>query len=82
MDKALEIKPGEMTVGYCRTVDENTCDKCGKIKSMRIASISASKVPHKCPMCDGKGKGELRSINDVSITDNCRSCDGKGIVWG
>ncbi len=46
------------------------------------------KKPHKCPVCDGKGKlfpdkmqvgmtWDIKTNNQV-----CDSCEGKGIVWG
>ncbi len=47
-----------------------------------------NKTPHKCPVCEGSGKGEKYAdimIDGVVLNSNyhvCISCEGKGIVWG
>lgn len=55
-----------------------------------------SKKPHKCPVCDGKGKIYIdpsrqlsgieamfakKDVNGLSFED-CRPCEAKGILWG
>lgn len=61
-------------------------------------SFSSGKMPHKCPICEGKGKFRIEpkysiSSDGMQVSDqrervfspveyNCKSCEGKGIVWG
>lgn len=41
------------------------------------------KKPHKCPVCDGKGKKLFGKSGCVAgFEENCYPCQGKGIVWG
>jgi len=45
-----------------------------------------SKIPHKCPVCAGRGHMPYNFYQDIKAiitTDpvNCRSCKGTGIVW-
>ena len=45
-----------------------------------------SKIPHKCPVCIGRGHMPYNFYQDIKTivtTDpvKCRSCKGKGIVW-
>lgn len=60
------------------------------------ATYRENKTPHKCPVCDGKGKISKEPIYSLSAdhykpidqrhltrtVKQCESCEGKGIVWG
>lgn len=36
--------------------------------------------PHKCPVCDGKGKMPMGFYRE-GMAEECRSCEGRGLVW-
>lgn len=43
----------------------------------------SAKTPHKCPVCDGIGKGVIGELRGLPIkTEKCHTCEGAGIVWG
>ena len=52
--------------------------------------FNTKKKPHKCPLCDGKGKDTNRLVMDgvkepstINMKNpDCIACEGKGIVWG
>src|SRR5208283_3367950 len=49
------------------------------MKGGRILSI-----PHKCPVCNGRGKVPAGFYGDKGIDASespCRSCHGSGLVW-
>lgn len=41
------------------------------------STMTSTKKPHKCPVCDGFGN---RIYEDQVCS--CQACEGKGIVWG
>jgi hypothetical protein len=56
-----------------------------------VTGYQASKAPHRCPVCEGKGNVpngfysaigvEVWSSSSI-MPEACRSCDGTGVVWG
>lgn len=44
------------------------------------------KTPHKCPLCEGKGKYQSLQSNPsyvlYNLCDKCDKCEGNGIIWG
>lgn len=38
------------------------------------------KKPHKCPVCEGRGKVPAVWDAEVSVGKDCHGCDGKGWV--
>ena len=67
----------------------------GEIKSQQGGGLmagveitpSAAMVPHRCPVCDGRGLlsagfySQGASTSDTTAWEACRSCSGGGIVW-
>jgi DNA repair exonuclease SbcCD ATPase subunit len=52
------------------------------------AHVQVSKIPYKCPLCDGIGKKmkyeihvDGEPVGNSYQPENCLSCEGKGIVW-
>jgi hypothetical protein len=43
-----------------------------------VPPITHNKNPHKCPVCEGKGK----VFSSMCESNKCHACEGKGIVWG
>ncbi len=43
---------------------------------VKLENSNQSKIPHRCPICDGLGKATL------FVHGTCLVCEGKGIVWG
>lgn len=58
------------------------------IKRISEDDMRASKIPHKCPICEGYGSKLITERTSVAPADHyrkqnpCISCEGKGIVWG
>lgn len=38
-----------------------------------------TQTPHKCPVCEGRGKVEKGFYDNDELT--CRSCLGLGVIW-
>lgn len=76
---------------------DGRCEKCfTKIESsggVCYACMNApitSRIPHKCPVCDGTGKvsrppwvaGDVSQWTDSGCSHYaCNACSGSGIVW-
>ena len=46
-----------------------------------------SKVPFKCPVCEGRGQvpsGFYTGMGGVvsTVSERCQTCHGTGIIWG
>lgn len=69
----------------------NYCGVCGQWLNGRrhvcdgVVATAQGAVPHKCPVCEGKGKVEAGFYSlptDTSVSDPmCRACAGSGVVW-
>ena len=63
--------------------------KCIELRLSKLGVFNTpSKIPHKCPVCDGTGNKDLRQEVIIKIIENgqvkllrCLACDGTGIVW-
>lgn len=75
--------PACMANGCQITKQNRGINEMGKISiPVSIPGLPESR-PHKCPICEGKGKiinlyPELFQHGEVQ----CHGCQGKGIVWG
>ena len=47
-----------------------------------IGELGNKKIPHKCPICEGKGKYQSLNPEPPYVLHNlCETCEGKGIIW-
>jgi len=67
---------------------QNKNNKDNSIKINLNDSSIGKLIPHKCPVCNGRGcvpSGFYTYNNYHSttalLTEMCRTCNGKGIVW-
>ena len=66
---------------YCNLPKPNG-DKMTAIPPFQFVS-----VPHKCPVCEGRGTvpcnfyEPLRYTTTSTAPIECKSCDGKAIIW-
>jgi predicted nuclease with TOPRIM domain len=63
------------------------------IQRIKKLEEKLSKIPHKCPNCDGRGEDPIKTIDQTNsyctfkldalgrMYKECRSCGGEGIVW-
>lgn len=49
---------------------------------LKDKSRTTDKKPHKCPVCDGRGKIQLILPAGGFWEQNCASCGMNGVVWG
>lgn len=74
----------------CQQLTGGDCGKHGPQYFGLHYTFGAGQTPHRCPICDGKGKVQRGFYDHIGVEsyavsdampECCRSCNGIGVLW-
>lgn len=78
-----------LTEYYCGTCRYEGPAPCEQHSGLVWTTLTQEKVPHRCPVCDGRGtvppkfygRPDPSTTTAAATREMCHACSGVGLLW-